>query len=132
MTMKSTTIALLLVALLAVTAAAQTTTPQTTSAPAAQQPPAGNTAPQQEIVFGPQVSSDPDSAKFNEYRDFSDGLFLDRLRVAGGGGSRVFQLRGSHGGRDDQRFDLGFADLGKWRVDLLWDQLPHRISRNAM
>ncbi len=125
--MKPTTITLPLVALLAVSAVAQTNVP----APATQPKVTADATIQNEIVVAPEISNEPDSAKFTEYRDFQNGVFLERLRIGSGSGSRVLQLRGSRGGRDDQRFDFRFADLGKWHFDALWDQTPHRISRNA-
>lgn len=125
-------IPVLLALLLALPLSAQQSVPGATTEPTQQTPSQLTGATQHEIVVAPEYSNDPDSAKFTEYRDFQDGIFLERLRVSTGSGSRFLSLRGTHGGRDDQRFDFGFADLGKWRLNAMWDQTPHRISRNAM
>ncbi|MEO6486800.1 MAG: MtrB/PioB family outer membrane beta-barrel protein, partial [Thermoanaerobaculia bacterium] len=97
------------------------------------QPPAQTTATMPggltgEIVIAPQVADvDTDSAKFSEYRDLQDGVFLPRLRLDVGS----LQLRASRVGRDDQQFEILFGNAATFRGTLSWNQIPHRLSTNA-
>lgn len=85
-----------------------------------------------EIVIAPQtVDVDSESAKFNEYRDLREGVFLPSLRLSAGSGSTQLQLSARNAGRDDQQFDLRVANAGTWSGALSWSQLPHRLSNNA-
>ena len=77
--------------------------------------------------------SDRESAKFQEYRDIHDGLFLERLRL------RVFtpdgltygSLEGSKWGRRDQEYFLGAGRIGLWDARFDWDQVPHVYSQDT-
>ena len=77
--------------------------------------------------------SDRESAKFQEYRDVHDGLFLERLRL------RVFtpdgltygSLEGSKWGRRDQEYFLGAGRIGLWDARFDWDQVPHVYSQDT-
>jgi MtrB/PioB family decaheme-associated outer membrane protein len=72
-------------------------------------------------------------AKFEEYRDFPNGAFLERLRL------RLFRpdesysadFGGSKWGQEDQEFFLGAGRLGLWHFGFEWDQTPHVYSTTA-
>jgi len=72
-------------------------------------------------------------AKFLEYRDINEGLYLQELRL------RFFttdeKYSGEFGGRQwglqDQEFHLLAERLGKWQVGFDWDQMRHIYSTNA-
>lgn len=80
-----------------------------------------------------QVDLDDDSAKYNEYRDRSDGLLLDELwydffRLDTGG---FLELSGERIGRADQSLRLRAGDLGAWSLDVDWNETPHRLGNDA-
>jgi MtrB/PioB family decaheme-associated outer membrane protein len=87
-----------------------------------------------EITIGAQLTDvDTDSARFNQYRDLDDGLYLYRLRVFSlWGDSRFLEVRGRNVGRDDQNAVFRFGESNLWRVEAKWDQIPNRISNHAM
>jgi MtrB/PioB family decaheme-associated outer membrane protein len=67
-------------------------------------------------------------AKFEEYRDVTEGLFLPDLRL------RLFRPDESYAvewGQDDQEFALAAGRPGRWRFGFLWDQTPHVYSTTA-
>ena len=68
--------------------------------------------------------------KFEEYRDVSAGLFLDRLqlRIFRPDESQAFELGGSKWGQEDQEFSLRVGRLGLWGLGFEWDQTPHVFS----
>jgi MtrB/PioB family decaheme-associated outer membrane protein len=71
--------------------------------------------------------------KFEEYRDFTEGMFLESVRA------RLFtpderdwlEVTGSKWGQRDQEFGLGLGRLGLWHLGLSWDQIPHLYSTTA-
>jgi hypothetical protein len=96
--------------------------PDQTGKPATPTSTAAATTPENEIVIAPQtVDNDTESTKFSEYRDFQDGVFVDRLRYNATLGNTSLRLLGRHGGRDDQQFDLGIGDDASWRATLTWE-----------
>lgn len=120
-------IIVILLLLLSVSAAYASAPEQTTTPPA--NPAAGL---ENVIVVSPQtVDNDTESAKFSEYRDLHDGVFLERLRYSTAIGATSLRLTGRNGGRDDQQFDLHIGNDATWRAVVSWNQLPHRISTNA-
>src|SRR5262245_1586520 len=68
-------------------------------------------------------------AKFQEYRDIQDGLFLEQLQL------RFFrpdesysaELGGANWGRRDQEYSLRGGRLGLWEFGFEWDQTPHLL-----
>ena len=72
-------------------------------------------------------------AKFEEYRDINQGLYLQGLWL------RFFtpdeKYSGVIGGRQwglqDQEYHLSFERLGRWEVGFEWDQMRHIFSTNA-
>ncbi|MBM2812812.1 MAG: hypothetical protein HW416_3571, partial [Chloroflexi bacterium] len=71
--------------------------------------------------------------KFEEYRDMSEGLFLEGLKL------RLFtdderysvEFRGSKWGLEDQEFSLLAGRTGLWRFEFDWDQTVHVFSTTA-
>ena len=82
--------------------------------------------------FGEEPSKSR-QAKFLEYRDINEGLYLQQLRL------RFFvpdeSYSGEFGGRQwglqDQEFHLLAERLGKWQAGFDWDQMRHIYSTNA-
>ena len=85
------------------------------------------------IQFFINEPSDKASAKFDEYRDVHNGLFLESLylRLKSPGGIYSGTLEGSKWGRTDQEYGLGLERLGLWYARFEWDQTPHVYSRDT-
>jgi MtrB/PioB family decaheme-associated outer membrane protein len=72
-------------------------------------------------------------AKFEEYRDINQGLYLQGLWL------RFFtpdekysgEIGGRQWGLQDQEYHLSFERLGRWEVGFEWDQMRHIFSTNA-
>lgn len=73
------------------------------------------------------------SAKFQEYRDTDDGLFLQRfyLRAFRPDESYSTELAGSEWGSENQNFSLSAGRLGLWQFSFEWDQLRHVLFTNG-
>jgi MtrB/PioB family decaheme-associated outer membrane protein len=82
------------------------------------------------------VPGDPPArrqAKFEEYRDLSEGPLLAALQL------RLFrpdegysaELSGSRWGYEDQEYSLRSGALGRWQFGFDWDQTPHTFSTTA-
>jgi MtrB/PioB family decaheme-associated outer membrane protein len=73
------------------------------------------------------------SAKFQEYRDVDDGLFLQRfyLRAFTSDDSYSTELAGSEWGSENQNFSLSAGRLGLWQFSFEWDQLRHVLFTNT-
>src|SRR6266511_2029214 len=89
-----------------------------------------------EIEAGPRFflvePSKSRKAKFEEYRDMTEGLTLDHLylRLFRPDESYSAELYGSKWGYEDQSFGLSAGRLGLWQFRFEWDQLPHVYSTN--
>ena len=85
------------------------------------------------IQFFIDQPSDKASAKFDEYRDVHNGLFLEtlRLRMFAPDGLTFGFLEGSKWGRRDQEYSLGAGRIGLWDARFDWDQTPHVYSRDT-
>src|SRR5712691_1982351 len=85
------------------------------------------------VQFFIDQPSDKASAKFDEYRDVHNGLFLEslRLRLFSPGELYYGWLEGSKWGRRDQEYSLGAGRLGLWEGQFDWDQTPHVYSRDT-
>jgi len=77
--------------------------------------------------------SERNTAKFEEYRDIADGLFLEalRLRLARPDESFAIELGGSRWGQTDQDYSLRAGRPGVWDFGFEWDQLRHLYSTTA-
>jgi MtrB/PioB family decaheme-associated outer membrane protein len=71
--------------------------------------------------------------KFEEYRDMTPGMFLDHLRLSlqKPDGTYGMELYGTKWGYDDQRYEFSVGGLGRWELNLEWDQIPHVYSTTA-
>ena len=90
-----------------------------------------------EIEAGPiyylEEPSKSRKAKFEEYRDMTQGLWLNNLSL------RLFTpddayettLSGYKWGYEDQNFQLSAGRIGVWQFNFEWDQLPHVYSTNS-
>lgn len=82
------------------------------------------------VRFLPNEPSKTQRGKFEEYRDFTEGPFLQRLEL------RIFRpdesysssIVGSKWGQQDQEFSLRTGRLGLWEFGVDWDQTPHIFS----
>ena len=80
-----------------------------------------------------QVDVDPNSSKFNEYRDIKDGFYLYDLRFEGidTESGRYLELKGENLIRDDQYIRFGIGDYGSWKLEIERNETPHNISNKA-
>ena len=71
--------------------------------------------------------------KFEEYRDFNNGLFLPdlRLRLFTPDEKYSFDFAGREWGLTDQEYYVGGERLGLFRFDFGWNQIPHILSTSA-
>jgi MtrB/PioB family decaheme-associated outer membrane protein len=71
--------------------------------------------------------------KFEEYRDFTEGPFLQglQLRIFRPDESYSASFAGSKWGQQDQEFALKAGRLGLWEFGFDWDQTPHLFSTTA-
>jgi len=84
------------------------------------------------IDFGVRTTSvRGDPARYERYRDLSDGAFVDRLRSNRAANGWVINLGADNVGRRDQRFDGEFVRPGKFKGYAMWDQIPMLLSRTT-
>lgn len=70
------------------------------------------------------------SAKFEEVRDVPKGLFIQNLKLdfRSADSPYIFSLRGLEIRERDQRFTLDLWRVGKFRTEIMWDQIPHHFG----
>jgi MtrB/PioB family decaheme-associated outer membrane protein len=85
------------------------------------------------LRFFPNEPSQKQKAKWEEYRDFTQGLYLPdlQLRVFRPDESYSASIYGSKWGQQDQEFGLRAGRLGVWDFGFDWDQTPHIFSTTA-
>ena len=73
------------------------------------------------------------AAKFQEYKDVDDGLFLQRfyLRAFTADDAYSTELAGAEWGSENQNFSLTSGRLGVWQFNFEWDQLRHVLFTNT-
>jgi MtrB/PioB family decaheme-associated outer membrane protein len=78
----------------------------------------------------PNEPPDQRKAKFEEYRDITEGPFLNlfRLRFFTDDDAYSAEVAGSKWGQDDQEFSLTAGRIGLWDFGFQWDQTPHVYS----
>jgi MtrB/PioB family decaheme-associated outer membrane protein len=87
-----------------------------------------------EVTIGAQqFDVDPDSSKFNEYRDIDDGfqlydLWFDVLYPRKG---LFLKFKGENLLRDDQSIRFGVGDYGNWNIVIDRNEIPHNLSNKA-
>ncbi len=71
--------------------------------------------------------------KLEEYRDLTDGPFLQglHLRIFRPDESYSVEAFGSTWGQRDQSFSLSAGRIGRWGFGFEWDQTPHLLSTSA-
>ena len=86
------------------------------------------------VTPGAQLTNDPASSKFNEYRDIEDGVFIPGFRFDAydTDSGRFLEFRGRNAFRDDQNFQARAGEYGRWSLGLEWDELPHLLSNRAL
>ena len=81
-----------------------------------------------------QLYGDRGSSKFNEYRDLRRGFFIRSAEVNLGNllnDSFFFNFQSRDTLLKDQSYLLALGRRGKYRLDLLWDQIPHVFTNQA-
>lgn len=106
-------------------AQAQAATPPRAQAP---EPAALTTQSGTFNLGGRGTSVSGDAARYERYRDLSDGLFLDGVRWHRQSRTWVVSAAADHVGREDQRFSADLVRPGKLKAWLLWDQIPMLMS----
>jgi MtrB/PioB family decaheme-associated outer membrane protein len=77
---------------------------------------------------GQAVGETARSSKFYEYRDVPRGLFAPLLTLDVRKGSRFVRVEAMNIGQADQRLLAGLGNRGTFKLDLGYDQIPHRFS----
>lgn len=77
--------------------------------------------------------SQKERAKFEEYRDINQGLYLQGLWLRFFTPDEKYSgvIGGRQWGQQDQEYHLSFERLGRWEVGFEWDQMRHIFSTNA-
>jgi MtrB/PioB family decaheme-associated outer membrane protein len=85
------------------------------------------------VRFFGQRPTQKESAKFEEYRDINQGLYLQGLWLRFYTPDEKYsgELSGRQWGLRDQEYHLSFERLGRWEVGFDWDQMRHVFSTNA-
>jgi MtrB/PioB family decaheme-associated outer membrane protein len=85
------------------------------------------------LRYLPDRPAGSERAKFEEYRDFTQGPFLQglQLRIFRPDESYSASFSGAKWGQQDQEFALRAGRLGLWEFGFDWDQTPHVFSTNA-
>jgi len=82
-------------------------------------------------VIGRYLDEERDSSKFNEYRDLQDGATGEvDLRYKEESGYFI-DLKAKEIGLDDQNTSLKVGKYGKYQVEFVYDELPHRFAYDA-
>ena len=85
------------------------------------------------LRFFPEDPSRSQDAKFQEYRDINQGLYLEglKLRFFRPDESYSFEISGKDWGLHTQEFHLLGERLGQWQAGFDWDQMRHIYSTTA-
>ncbi len=72
-----------------------------------------------------------DSAKFNEYRDLRDG-FTGHMNLKFRWKDSIdVRLKAENIGLTDQKIHLLFNKIGQFKLEVIYDKVPHRFSENV-
>ena len=84
------------------------------------------------LDFGARgTSTTGDAARYERYRDLTDGLVLETFRFDRQHGDWLLRFGTDHLGRTDQRLTAVANRQGKFRVNFMWDQIPMLLSRTT-
>ncbi len=72
-----------------------------------------------------------DSAKFNEYRDLRDGFTGDLKLKFRWKDSIDVRLNAENISLADQKIQLLFNKIGQFKLEVIYDKVPHRFSKNV-
>jgi MtrB/PioB family decaheme-associated outer membrane protein len=75
-------------------------------------------------VRGTSFGANSDQARFQRYRDLTNGGTLDLLRFSKDTASYGVNFQADHVGYRDQRFAASYNDYGKLKVAFEWNQVP--------
>jgi len=79
-----------------------------------------------------QVDNSSNSSKLTEFRDLEDDVYLFGLDLEALHPRGLFlDLSGTNVSRRDQNVRLAVGDVGTWRFDLEWNEIPHDLSNKA-
>lgn len=82
-------------------------------------------------ISGRAVNGEDESAKFNEYRDIRDGVFGDVVSSYENRNGYYLEFKGENITLEDQRYKFKEGKYGKYRIELIYDELPHRFAFDA-
>lgn len=68
------------------------------------------------------------SAKFYEYRDVPKDVVFNSFDLSVDKGKTYVVVRASRIRQADARYDLAIGEYGKYRIELGYDRIPHRLS----
>ena len=85
------------------------------------------------VRFFGERPTQKESAKFEEYRDINQGLYLQGLWLRFFTPDEKYSgvISGRQWGLQDQEFHLSFERLGRWEAGFDWDQMRHVFSTTA-
>ena len=79
------------------------------------------------------VDVDTDSSKFNEYRDWSTGFAIPKMKISGEDEKgRYLEFKSTWIGRRDARYTLDYGVSGKWSMMVDYNKIPHRFGNNGL
>lgn len=79
-----------------------------------------------------QTDNSSNSSKFTEYRDLQDDIYLFEFELEALHPRGLFlDLNGTNVSRQDQNVRFAVGDVGTWRFDVEWNEVPHNLSNKA-
>lgn len=79
-----------------------------------------------------QLDNSSNSSKLTEYRDLRDNFYLFEAGLDLQNRNGLFvDFSGANVSRQDQSLRLAVGDLGLWRLDVRWNEIPHNLSNKA-
>jgi MtrB/PioB family decaheme-associated outer membrane protein len=104
-------------------------------------PTSGQMAPAQGSVFQPTLGHvdfgfraediNGDKARYNKYRDFRQGAYLDRFSFEKETSTMFFRAEANNVGYRDQRYYAAFQDIGRLKASFEWNQVPLFLSADS-
>lgn len=77
------------------------------------------------------VDNERESAKFEEYREIPDGVSGDVMLKYRRDDGYFLDLKAKDIAEDDQYLRFGAGRYGKYRIELIYDKIPHRFAFGA-
>jgi MtrB/PioB family decaheme-associated outer membrane protein len=82
-------------------------------------------------VRGTSYGAGSDIARYQRYRDLSDGATLDLFRVNKDTDHHRYSLQADHVGYNDQRYSASYTNFGKVKANFEWNQIPLYYSQTT-